>query len=118
MFDRFDLWKYSDDANCWDFVCEFYKDLGFDLPRFGIKPTNKRGMTRASLSLMDDFIESGPVQNAVACHYNGKLLFHVGIVDRGMVRHAHHASGTRRDTIKRFESMAQKTIYRLPKCLA
>jgi hypothetical protein len=118
MFSELDLWKYSNDSNCWDYVCAFYKKLGYDLPKFGIHPQDKKGMTKASLSLIDDFVECGPVQNAIACHYHGKIFFHVGVVDGGRVRHVSNKTGARRDTIKRFESMAQKTIYRLPKCLA
>ena len=116
--DKFDLWRYSDESNCWDFVIAFLKEKGVDLPRFGICPQDKRGMTKASLGVVDNYlVECGPVQNAIAAQYHGKLLFHVGVVDKGMIRHAHHKSGVRRDTIKRFEASAQKTIYRIPKCL-
>lgn len=119
MMDKFDYWKYSDDSNCWDFVIAFLFDrCGVELPRFGICPQDKRSMTKASKNVIDaHLVECGPIQNAIACQYHGKLLCHVGIIDNGMVRHAHHKSGIRRDTLKRFESMAQKTIYRIPKCL-
>ena len=120
MIDRFDLWKYSHDANCWDFVSEYLKAKGVPsdvLPRFGICPSDKRGMTKASNGVIIGLAECEPRENAIACHYHGKLLTHVGVIERGMVRHAHHVSGVRRDTIKRFESMAQKTVYRIPKCL-
>lgn len=120
MLNRFDLWKYSDTSNCWDFVREWLIDVGaneLSLPRFGICPTDKRSMTKASKNVIIGLQECGPIQNAIACHYHDKVLFHVGIVDGRHVRHANQKSGLRRDTIKRFESMAQKTIYRIPKCL-
>ena len=120
MFDRFDYWKYTNDHNCWDFVREWWIDKGIspdDIPRFGICPTNKREMTKAAQPVISELVECGPIQNSVACHYHGNLLLHVGMVDNGIVRHAHPKMGCRRDTIKRFEVMAQRTIYRIPKCL-
>ena len=118
MIEKFDLWKYSDESNCWDFVVAYLSDVGVHLPRFGICPSNKLGMTRASKSVIKDhLVECGPMDYAIACHYHGKLLIHVGIVHNGQVRHAHHANGVRRNTIKEFEGMAQKTIYKIPKCL-
>jgi hypothetical protein len=119
MLDRFDYWKYSDNSNCWDFVVCFLSDrCGIDLPKFGICPQDKKGMTKASGPVIDShLIECDPIQNAIACHYHGRLLVHVGVIDNGVVRHAHQKTGVRRDTIKRFESLAQKTVYRIPKCL-
>lgn len=118
MIDEFDLWRYSDDSNCWDFVCAFLNKKGVDLPRFGICPSDKRGMTKAAKGVIDSYlIECEPRQNAIACHYHGGLLLHVGVIDSSKVRHAHKQFGVRRDTIKSFESMAQKTKYVIPKCL-
>lgn len=119
LMDKFDFWKYSDDSNCWDFVIAFLKDRhGVELPRFGISPKDKRAMTEASRGVIDEYlVDCDPIQSAIACHYHGNVLYHVGIIDGGEVRHAHHVSGVRRDTIKAFESMARKTVYKIPKCL-
>lgn len=119
MLDKFDYWKYSDKSNCWDFVIAILGEkCGVELPRFGICPQDKRGMTKASSPVISRYlVECDPMEYAIACHYHGKLLFHVGIIEDGLVRHAHHKSGVRRDTIKKFEGMAQDTVYRIPKCL-
>lgn len=118
MIDSFDLWKYSDTSNCWDFVAAFIKTKGVDLPTFGICPSDKRAMTKQSKKVIKDYlVDCGPIQNAIACHYHGGLLIHVGVIDQGRVRHAHQQFGVRRDTIKQFESMAQRTEYKIPKCL-
>ncbi len=118
MIDEFDLWRYSDDSNCWDFVCAFLKKEGVELPRFGICPSDKRGMTKASKGVIDTYlVNCEPRQNAIACHYHGGLLLHVGVVDNGRVRHAHIKLGSKRDTIKKFESRAPRTEYKIPKCL-
>lgn len=107
MFDRFDLWQYRDDNNCWDFVREYLIDKAGisseDLPKFGICPSNKRAMTKAAIAVRRGFVECGPVQYAVACQYHGKVLDHVGIVDAGKVRHVGKTHGHKRDKIDLFQ---------------
>lgn len=114
MFSRFDTWQYRDDNNCWDFVREFLIDKGVppkDVPKYGISPNDKRGMTKASIGVKRLFNPSSPVQNAIACHYHGGVLMHVGIVDNGKVRHTGSKTGTRIDTIESFEKMAETKYF-------
>ena len=117
MFNKWDLWKYTDDNNCWEYVRQFLIiEAGIDpedVPKFGICPSNKREMTKASIEVAKNFAESGPVQFAVACQFHGKLLNHVGIIDCGLVRHTGKACGTKKEKISGFESKAQKTTYML-----
>ena len=116
MFDRFDLWQYRDDHNCWDFVREFLiEKAGIDsddVPKFGICPKNKREMTSAARSVATAFKRSKPVQYSIACQYIKNSLFHVGIVDNGMIRHSGEKTGTRTDTIEDFEKVG-RVIYML-----
>lgn len=120
MLDRFDVWQYRDDNNCWDYVREFLIDKANispdDVPKFGICPSNKREMTRASISVAKSFLVSGPANYAVACHYVGGVLYHVGIVYNGLVLHTGEKIGTRKDTIGDFEASAY-TVYMLHKKL-
>jgi len=113
MFDRFDLWRYSDNANCWDYVREFLIDrAGIPaeaVPRFGILPSDKRGMTKAHNMLKPKFVRCGPEQYAIACQYFGRVLVHVGVVDNGMVRHTSSKKGTTNQKISDFEK--SPTVY-------
>ena len=118
MIDKYDLWKYGPNTNCWDFVVNFMRDLNVELPKFGICHKDKKAMTKASKGVISSYlVECSAIQNAIACHYHGKLLLHVGVVDNGYVRHAHPKLGMKKDKIKDFEAAAQKTVYRIPKCL-
>lgn len=104
MFDKFDLWKYSELSNCWDYVRAFLKEReNIDLPEYGILPTDKKAMTKAYKELKGRFVECGPEQNAVACQYHGKLMVHVGVVDGGYIRHTSSQKGTTKEKIKDFE---------------
>lgn len=114
MFSKFDLWQYRSDNNCWDFVREFLIERGVpceDIPKYGIAPSNKKAMTGAHHAVKKMFVESGPVQNAIACHYHGGLLLHVGVVDGGHVRHTGEKIGTRKDPIDEFCKMAATRFY-------
>lgn len=117
MFDRFDVWQFSDNANCWDYVREYliekFSIPKADVPKFGILPCDKRAMTKASEEVQSGFVDAKPVDGAVACHYLGKTILHVGIVDGGMVRHTSRQWGTIRSTIKEFEALAPKTVYKI-----
>lgn len=121
MFDRFDCWQYSDSHNCWDFVREFLiSRAGIpreDVPKYGICPDDKKAMTKAAASVDRSFYDCEPLQNSIACHYVGRLIIHVGIVDGGMIRHTGKKLGTTKSTIKEFEAMAQKTTYKIHKSL-
>lgn len=118
MLSKWDIWRYSDESNCWDFVCAFLADVvpSTDLPKFGVTYQDVKGMTRCKDGIIENYVLSEPVQNAIACHYHGKALLHVGVVDGEHVRHV-GKYGHRRDTIEKFESLAQRTEYRLHKCL-
>ena len=120
MLDRFAFWQYRDDNNCWDYVREFLiEKAGIPadhVPKFGIAPKDKRSMHKAGRQVAASFKSSDPTDFAVACHYRGGVLFHVGIVHNGRVRHTGEKIGTRNDTIEDFESMAD-TVYMLHKSL-
>lgn len=113
MFNKFDLWKYSDNSNCWDYVREWLIERAGvpedAVPRFGILPSDKKSMTEAYRGVKGRFVECGPEQNAVACQYSGKLLIHVGVVDGNYVRHTGRQKGTTKEKISDFEKM--KTVY-------
>jgi hypothetical protein len=118
MFNRFDVWRYTDDSNCWDLVRQWLVGVGVpecDVPKYGIIPSNKKAMTKAANDVKTNFVDCGPVQNAIACHYRGRTILHVGIVDGGMVRHTSR-SGTMKTKICEFERQA-KTIYKIHKSL-
>jgi len=113
MFDKFDLWKYSDNSNCWDFVRAWLiEKAGVPpeaVPKYGILPSDKKAMTQAYKDVRGQFEECGPEQNAVACQYSGKLLIHVGVVDNGYIRHTGETKGTTKEKIQDFEKI--KTVY-------
>lgn len=120
---KYDFWQYRDDgANCWDFVAQWLSEFKgvpvVDVPKFEINPKDKRSMHRASLGVARNFIECGPVDGAIAAHYHGNTIQHVGVVDNGFVRHVGEKIKVRRDKIKTFERMAATTKYYLHKSLA
>lgn len=116
MFNRFDIWKYSNNSNCWDYVREYLLEHTNiperDIPKYGILPSNKRAMTKAANVVSESFIECNPKQYAIACHYQGNTILHVGIVDGEYVRHTSY-NGTMKSKIKDFEKMASKTVYKI-----
>lgn len=114
MFSRFDLWQYREDNNCWDFVREWLIENGVpaeDVPKYGIHPDNKLEMHSAHKNVKRTFVECRPRHGAVACHYVGKILYHVGVIDGDMVRHTGKTIGTRLDSINAFEALAPTTKY-------
>lgn len=121
MFDRFATWQYRDDANCWDYVREYlleYTNIpAHDLPKFGIHPSNKRKMTSAANRVVSTFRNTPPVDYAIACHYMGKVLYHVGVVVNGKVIHTGEKTGTVSEAIKSFERRASITKYKLHESL-
>lgn len=112
----FEVWTYSDNSNCWDYVRHHLKSAGVDLPKFGISPKDKKKMTLASKGLESDFIECQPVNNSIACQYFGDILFHVGIVKGGKVCHVGSKTGLRYDSINDFCKRG-KVIFRIHKDL-
>jgi len=121
MFNRFDIWKFKDDANCWDFVREFLLENTdipeFDLPRYGIHPNSKKEMTAASRAVNSTFIECGPIQFAIACHFVKNTLFHVGVVDCEKVRHTTRQLGTLKESVGSFERRSSITKYKIHRSL-
>jgi len=121
MFDKFDCWKYSDFHNCWDYVREFLIDRAGvpseDVPKYGICPDDKKAMTLAARNVEKTFTLCEPQQFAIACHFMGKIITHVGVVDGDRIRHTGRTQGTTKSTIKEFESMSPKTIYKIHKSL-
>lgn len=118
---KYELWQYRDDANCWDYVREFLLDFTDvpeeDVPPFTIHPDDKKNMTGASLGVAGNFVDCTPRDYAIACQYHGVSLIHVGVVYGGRIWHSGRKCGTRRDKIKLFERLSQKTVYRIHKCL-
>ena len=121
MFDRFDCWKYTDNHNCWDFVREFLIDRAGvpseDVPKYGICPTDKKAMTKAAREVQKTFTLCEPQQYAIACHFVGRVIIHVGVVDGDIIRHTGKVQGTTKSTVRDFEAMAQKTIYKIHRSL-
>ena len=118
MIDRFDTWRYSENSNCWDYVAEYLRERkGIDLERFGIAPSDKRAMTKASAKFLPHFTEGYPVDGAIACQYSGNVLLHVGVVEGDTVRHTGKECGTMREKIRDFERRAITTKYMIHKSL-
>lgn len=120
MFDRFDHWQYRDDNNCWDYVREFLIEKANvppdDIPKFGICPRNKTAMTEAACQLMPNFVDSDAVDFAIACRYSGRVLQHVGVVYRGIIRHVGCPKSLKLESIKDFERVGT-VKYRLHRSL-
>lgn len=114
--DKFDTWQYRHNANCWDFVCTWLREKeGIELPRFGIVPDDKRGMTKASINVIHNYLTpiDKPLDSAIAAHYRQRTIIHVGVVDGKFIRHTGKKCGTRKDTIQQFERMSSITRYYL-----
>jgi len=116
MFDKFDMWKYRDTSNCWDYVRAWMIERAGvpvdDVPKFGICPTNKRAMTKAAILVARAFkLVNEPEQNAIACQYHGKVLEHVGIVDGKYVRHVSSQRGCVKELISKFAATGVTTYY-------
>jgi hypothetical protein len=112
--DKFDIWQWREDSNCWDFVITWILEKqGVELPRFGILPSNKKEMTKAARNIIKNYLTEvhEPVSGAIAAHYFGKINWHVGIVDGDFVRHTGEKIGTCKHSIKQFERMAPLTRY-------
>jgi hypothetical protein len=110
------LWQYRDHNNCWDFVREVLnKEFNVPrnvLPKFGICPSDKKAMTAAYAEVKQGFVPiTEPKEGAIACHFMGDILTHVGVVMNGKVWHASSKHGVRKDAIKTFSRIA-KTEYK------
>jgi hypothetical protein len=113
---RWLTWQYRDNNNCWDFVCAVLKQEfnvpASALPKFGICPNNKREMTRAYHSVKAAFVPTHqPQEGAIACHFIGNTLHHVGVVMGGKIWHASSKAGTRKDSISAFTRIAKTGFY-------
>jgi hypothetical protein len=116
MRDNWLLWQYRDDNNCWDFVRAILtKEFNVPLdavPKFGICPSDKTSMTSAYQAVKQGFKRiKQPVDGAVACHFHGRTLVHVGVVMDGKVYHASSHSGTRKNSIKTFSRISTTGYY-------
>ena len=112
---NYKLWQYRDDRNCWDFVRTVLNEqfnVPVDaVPKFGICPDDKRGMTKAFLGVKKSFRSIEQAQEgAVACHFSGRALTHVGVVLNGKVWHAGKSQGVKSESIQAFEKQS-KTGY-------
>tara|TARA_B100000614_G_C14236739_1_gene364819 strand:- start:200 stop:577 length:378 start_codon:yes stop_codon:yes gene_type:complete len=117
MRDRWQVWQYRDDANCWDFVrAMLINEAGINpavLPVFGVLPDDKRGMTKAHHVVRGAFrAVNTPATFDVACQYRGKCLIHVGIVIDGAIWHVGRKTGFRIDHIPLFSQQRKVMFYR------
>lgn len=116
MHDQYLLWQYRDDNNCWDFVrhvlSKEFNVPAAAIPKFGICPSDKLSMTNAFYDVKQKFKKiTQPLHGAVACHFMGSVLIHVGVVLGDKVYHASSRNGTRKDTIKHFTRTAKTRFF-------
>lgn len=86
------------------------------LESFGrVLPDDKAGMTRGYHDLVAGFVETAPVDGAIACHFLGDALWHVGVVvDECGLKVLHTGRKQARPSLTRlaeFERMAMVTRY-------
>lgn len=115
MFDKFDVWQFRDNANCWDYVRTFLVEKHgvpeSAVPKYGILPDDKKSLNMAAKEVAKNFVDSKPCDGAIACHCIGNAIVHVGVVDKGYVRHTSKQWGTIKSTIREYEALA-KTVYK------
>lgn len=110
------VWQYRDDNNCWHYVRHwlhrlFGVDIN-DIPEFGIHPDAKQEMTGAYSEVKKTFIESEPVEGAVACKFYGRVLFHVGLIIDGKVRHVgRKTGGVKSEPVEKFNRGGRTKYY-------
>lgn len=111
------LWQYRDDNNCWDFVrTVLHAEFGIPrdaVPKYGICPSDKVAMTEAFKEIKKGFLKvDGPCIGAVACHFEGIYLCHVGVIrSDNLVWNASSARGVSKDSIRFFEKMNRTEYY-------
>ncbi|HIF9551112.1 TPA: phage tail protein [Photobacterium damselae] len=104
--------------DCWGLV-RYVRHHHHHLPllsSFGaVIPTDKAGMTQCYQSLVSGFKPVPPQNGAIACHFVGETLVHVGVVvDEGGLKVLHTGRKFQRpklDRIHHFERLALITRY-------
>lgn len=86
------------------------------LESFGrVSPDDKAGMTDGYLAVVSGFVETAPIDGAIACHFLGDVLWHVGVVvDECGLKVLHTGRKLGRPCLSRlaeFERMALTTRY-------
>ncbi|HDY7840621.1 TPA: phage tail protein [Vibrio vulnificus] len=105
-------------VDCWGFV-RLVRHHHHKLPMlasFGaVSPDDKTGMTAGYQALVGQFKLTRPVDGAIACHFVGDTLVHVGVVvDENGLKVAHTGRKMGRPRLSRlaeFERMALITRY-------
>jgi len=115
QLDRFDLWKFTNENNCWEFVRQFLLENtsihSEHIPKLGILHTDHEAKTEGEKIVSALFIKiDKPQEFAIACSHSGNLLTHVGVCHNGVIRHATY-KGALREPIHRFSSKGKTTYY-------
>ncbi|MEI8598930.1 hypothetical protein P4S64_19020 [Vibrio sp. M60_M31a] len=78
-----DYGRDENGADCWGWL-RWVRHHHHGLPllkSFGtVDPDDKAGMTNAYHQLLDNYVETKPMDGAIACHLIGDTLVHVGVV--------------------------------------
>jgi len=115
MLDKFSMWRWQENANCWDFVREYAIDVlyipAIDVPKFGALSVDKRATTKAYRDIKSAFLDSPCKHGAIACHFRGKLLIHVGVVVGDRIYHCQEGGHAKKDKIRAFEAMAETRYW-------
>lgn len=104
--------------DCWGFVRlvrHHYHHLPM-LSSFGsVSPDDKSGMTKGYDQVVDGFCQTKPINGAIACHFAGDTLVHVGVViEENGLKVAHTGRKMKKPRLVRFsefERMALITRY-------
>jgi hypothetical protein len=113
---KWHYWQYRPDNHCWHFVRavlrEEFNVPVYALPSWGaIGPSQRRAMTKAFKRMRPDFVRVDfPKDGAIACHFHGQVLTHVGVVADGQVWHVSERVGLRKESPAKF-AMVTNTEY-------
>ncbi len=112
----FRFWQYADPhANCSEFVKAFLLQFTSleeaDYP-VGLIPHKSAVLKhKAYARVVSLFVESSPVDYALACHIVGSVFVHVGVVYAGQVWHTGESTGTVVEGVSAFESRASTQYF-------
>jgi hypothetical protein len=114
---KYQLWQYRNDNNCWDFVRAVLKDEfkvpEMSIPRFGLCKDDVIAVDSAYSEVKSGFAAiARPMESAIACHFAGLALNHVGIVVGDRVWHVGSATNVRADKFRTFERKARTEYYK------
>jgi hypothetical protein len=124
MQPKWHFWQYRDDRNCWAFVravlIEEFSVPESAIPVWGsITPKERRAMTKAYRSMRNEFTQlDKPISGAIACHFTGRTLTHVGVVAGGEVWHVGSAFGMKKEPINKFAATCRTEYWIWPPLLS